>query len=105
MTYDPFDWEYQYGRDDIDYETWYSKHSKELAATYTVAELRAKLGNARDVGEGYSRQWLSRRLRTQSDRVRNMAIDAGIAGQEASDIRSALEIHELFPEHACQRED
>jgi hypothetical protein len=101
MTYDPLDWDYQYGRDDIDYETWYSDHAKRLAASYTAAELRAKLGEARDTGERYSRQWLNARNQ-QTNRVHETSLHAAAAGQDAMAIRSALEIHVLFPEHGKQ---
>jgi len=37
-------WERKYGREDIDYETWYNDWSKLIARTKTLAEIKKDLG-------------------------------------------------------------
>ena len=97
MTYNPFDWKYQYGRDEIDYDTWFSDQSKALAKDHTVDELRQMLGEASDDADRLSRANLEARNRA-TDRAQQTYNAVAAEGQRALAVRGALRIHELFPD-------
>lgn len=96
--------ERQYGRDDVDYETWYSNWMKMLAKSHTRIEIEKMLGiqsNAaivavdqhhRAIKASTSMQSNSQR-RAQSGNVLRAIGDHKIA------LGGALEIYDLFPEH------
>lgn len=95
----------QYGRSDVDYETWYSPWSKDLARQNSRTSLLRMLGivsgglllatktHHAAVAEATSMTSKSQR-RAQARNVVALACDHKMA------ITGALEIHDLFPEHA-----
>lgn len=95
----------QYGREDVDFETWYSPWMKSLAATRTVAELeRALYGAQKEAGKA-ARSHLravesTASMGGQSARRAHARNVTAAAGDYAIALDGALEIHELFPEHA-----
>lgn len=100
----------QYGRDEVDYGSWYSSWSKALAKQHTVAELdRMLLGNRRSaVAAGASHLRAidaTHSMQSQSQRRAQTGNVVRAVGEAASAIRGAIEIHFLFPEHArCKGE-
>lgn len=98
----------QYGRNDVDYGTWYSAWSKALAEKHTLTELdRMLLGNRRSaVPAGMSHLRAvdaTHSMQSQSQRRAQTGNVVRAIGETASAIRGAIEIHFLFPEHArCQ---
>lgn len=94
----------QYGREDVDYETWYGQWSKDLARNRTLAELKAMLhGKSAEAKRGASshERAIRRSTSMQSQsaaraHAKNVTVAAGDA---AIAIRGAIEIYELFPEH------
>ena len=97
--YDPFDWEPQYGFEDVDYDTWFSDHAKRLAANNSSAELQKMLGEAKDGARNQAMINLSSSNRAGYEAAQSWNATAG-DGDRAIAIQAALEIHELFPEHA-----
>lgn len=103
-------YERQYGRYDVDYETWYSDWSKQMAKKHTRDELmamlpgvqadtsRAAVSHGRIVGRTTSMDSLSQARAQMGNVVRANS-------ERASAITSALEIHDLFPEHAKGGDD
>jgi hypothetical protein len=94
-----------YGREDVTYETWYSPWMKQLAQNYTRAELHRMLATAMGEGARAARSHLRTIQRTHSMTSNSMArAHAGnvtaAAGEKQIAMRGALEIHDLFPEHA-----
>lgn len=105
--------ERKYGRNDVEYATWYSDWSKQLARTHTRAELEAMLGGAAAAGHAAGRAHLKAIERTTSMQSCSQArAQTGNVARATGDTRiaisGALEIHDLFPEHtmpaARQRE-
>lgn len=95
----------QYTREDIDFETWYSPWMRGLAANYTRAELERRLNGASQDGARATAAH-ERAIRAtgsmagQSQRRAHARNSAAAAGDLAIALTGALEIHELFPEHA-----
>jgi hypothetical protein len=98
-------WERQYGRDDVNYQTWYSDWAKLMARTYSVVELERMAGSASHDASRAARTHLQAIQRTSSMQS-NSAARAhsrnvlAAAGETARTARAAIEIHELFPEFA-----
>jgi hypothetical protein len=80
----------QYTRDDVDYETWYSEHAKNLALLHTRAKLESFLGITSGAAHKASAQHHAAVKATTSMTSQSQLIA----------IRGAIEIHHLFPEHA-----
>lgn len=95
----------QYGRDDVVYETWYSPWMKQLARLHTRAELERQLYGARRDAEADARSHLraieaTSSMQSQSARRAHSRNVMAAAGDRAIALNGALEIHDLFPEHA-----
>lgn len=95
----------QYTREDITYATFYNPNMKRLALAYTRAELEKRMGIARGEASVQAHNHLRAVERSTSmsgnsgARARTRA-GVEVAGQLKIDLAGALEIHELFPEHA-----
>lgn len=97
----------KYGRDDVEYETWYSAWMKRLAKTHTKKELesiyeskkldanKAAYSHLRAIQKSHSMNGNSM-SRAHSRNCVSAAGDYKIA------LDGAIEIHELFPEEAKQ---
>ena len=95
----------QYGRDDVDYGTWYSKWMKDLAAAHSVEELQRMLAGTASEGQRHASAHLRAIQRTGSMQGASQARaqsrnTVSATGEKACAIRGAIEIHDLFPEHA-----
>lgn len=102
--------DYKYSRADVDYETWYSPWMKALAAQNSVSELRRMLSGADAAASSAARAHLraidrSHSMSSCSAARASMRNVSAAAGDKVIAIRGALEIHELFPEHALARDD
>lgn len=94
----------QYGREDIDYEAWYSDWMKSLAKRLTRAEIEAQLGVASSESRKAAHIHLRAIQRTSSMSSNSMARAHGrntvaAAGEYKIALSGALEIYDLFPEH------
>jgi hypothetical protein len=96
----------QYEREDVDFNTFYSDWMKLLARTKSKSELERLLSGNRSAAKGAGYAHLRAidatasmhgqcARRAHSRNVVTAAGDYGIA------LRGALEIHDLFPEHAA----
>lgn len=97
----------QYGRDDVDYESWYSDWMKLLARTHTKTELQMRLSGSAAKGRMATAAHLraieaTTSMGGQSARRAHSRNVAAAAGDERIAIEGALEIHDLFPERAKQ---
>lgn len=93
-----------YGRDDVEYSTWYSRWMKDLARTKTRKELESLLG----VSAMHAKAGAAAHLRAidatssmggQSQRRAHSRNVMAAAGEYRIAISGALEIYDLFPEH------
>lgn len=96
--------ERQYGREDVSYDTWYSPWVKALALIHTRAELEQRLAVNRASAPAASHAHLAAiqatgSMQSQSQRRAQSGNLARALGEEASALRGALEIYDLFPEH------
>lgn len=95
----------QYGRDDVDYATFYSAWMRRLAMLHTKSELERMAGVASTEAQRAALTHLRAIQRTGSmtgnsaARAHGRNVVSG-AGETAAAARGAIEIHELFPEHA-----
>ena len=94
-----------YGRDDVNYQTWYSDWSKSLAKIYTKQEIEKSLGIAQvklsDAARTHHNAVArSTSMTSNSQRRAQSRNVVAASGELAIALRCALEIHELFPEHA-----
>lgn len=95
----------QYTRHEIDFDTWYSSWSKQLAENYTLDELMDKFYGARAEGRRASASHLRAIERTHSmtsnsqRRAQSRNVVAA-SGDYALALKGAIEIHKLFPEKA-----
>ncbi len=95
----------KYGREDVDYATWYTPWMKMLAAQYTLEQLIAQLnGTGREASKA-AKTHLRAIERTGSMQGASAARAHGrnsvaAAGDRMAAISGAIEIHELFPEYA-----
>lgn len=95
----------QYSRDDVDYETWYSNWSRTLASNYTIRQLEERLYGVRAAGKKAAESHLraidaTHSMQSQSARRAHTKNVVAASGDERLAIEGAIEIHELFPEHA-----
>jgi len=94
----------KYGREDVDYATWYTPWMKTLAQ-HTKEQLEQRLyGAAKDAGKA-AQTHLRAIERTSSMQSASAARahsrnTVAAAGELNGALSGALEIHELFPEHA-----
>lgn len=93
----------QYGRSDIDYESWYSPWMKRLAKAHTRAELELMLLGASAEATAAAHSHLraieaSASMNGCSARRAASRNVVAAAGDKAIAIRGAIEIHDLFPE-------
>jgi phage FluMu gp28-like protein len=97
----------QYGRDDVDYHTWYGDWPRQLARDLTRPAIERELGIASAAVSDASRRHLravqaSTSMASQSSRRAHARNVVAATGERRSALRGALEIHYLFPEHAKQ---
>lgn len=95
----------KYGRDDVDYHTWYSPWVKRLALSHTVPELQKMAGVAASEATRAAGTHLRAIKRTGSMQGNSMARAhsrnvVSAAGEKVLAAFAALEVHALFPEHA-----
>ncbi len=95
----------KYGRDDVDYDDWYSPWMKMLARSKTKHELQKMLGVATREAQKHASQHhaaIQATTSMTSQSQRRAQTGNALAGRadEAMAVRGALEIHDLFPEHA-----
>lgn len=95
----------QYGREDVDYSTWYSEWSRLLAKRLTRPELEKRLGVvSTELGRATQSHLgaiqASASMTGCSQRRAQTGNVVAAAGEERLALSGALEIHELFPEHA-----
>lgn len=94
----------QYGRDDVEYATWYSTWMKQLAANYSKDELETMLHGALQESKKHAAQHLaaiekSGSMQGNSSHRASSKSCVAATGEKATALRGAIEIHELFPEH------
>jgi hypothetical protein len=94
----------QYGREDVDYATWYSDWSKQLAKHYTRRELERRVGLASETASKAARTHLraiqaTHSMTSNSQRRAQSGNVVAAAGEEMMAVNGALEIYDLFPEH------
>lgn len=95
----------QYGRDDVVFADWYNPWMKLLARTHTVAELESMLQGASADATKHAGQHLRAIQKTGSMTGNSSARaharnNVAASGDKKIALQGALEIHELFPEHA-----
>jgi len=100
----------QYGRDDIEYMDWYSNWMKQLAKKHSKKELSNLYnGTSLDIKK-YAVQHLRAIEKTSSMSGNSQARaqsrnNVAASGEYRIAISGAIEIHELFPEHAKREEE
>lgn len=97
----------QYGREDINYETWYSDWMKLLARTKTRAEIETLLGvktvEAKKAGLAHLRTIeKAHSMLGNSSRKAAARNVVAAAGDYKLALAGALEIYDLFPEHTLE---
>lgn len=95
----------QYGRDDVSYGTWFSDWSKRLAREHTRTELLRMLGVGRANTKTAARSHhaaiaATASMQSQSQRRAQTRNCVDASAEQVLAIKSALEIHDLFPENA-----
>jgi hypothetical protein len=95
----------QYGRNDVNYETWYTDWMKNLAKAYSKEELERRMRGAKGEANEAAKSHLRAIEKTSSMQSNSMrrahARNVTAAkGDEAIALSGAIEIHEMFPEHA-----
>jgi hypothetical protein len=97
----------KYGRDDVDFDTWYSPWMKQLASTKSREDLvRLRFGAKREAASA-ARSHLraveaTHSMTGASARRAHSRNVVAAAGDYAIALDGALEIHDLFPEHALR---
>lgn len=97
--------ERKYGRDDVDYATFYTGWMKRLAQWHTLDELRVMAGHTESAASNAAKSHMSAVQKTgsmqgnSSARARTRMSLEG-ASERAFALSGAIEIHELFPEFA-----
>ena len=97
----------QYGRDNVEYDEFYSAWMKRLARMHGLDELRSKLCGNKSVAHEAGLKHLKQIQKTSSMQgnsagrahARN---SVAAAGAYSIALEGAIEIHELFPEEAKQ---
>lgn len=100
----------KYGRDDVDYATWYSDWMKRLAKAHTRAELEKQLGVNRKEGNKAATSHLRAIERTtsmtsNSQRRAHSRNTVTLSYETRVALEGALEIYELFPEHTKESQE
>ena len=100
----------QYSRDDIEYETWYSRWHKRLALEHTRSELAGLFNkadsNAKKASCSHLRAVQATASMTGCSQRRAQARNTVFAASELKmAVDAALEIYELFPEHTKEASD
>lgn len=95
----------QYGREDVDYDTFYTDFMKHLAKTYTKEELLDKLNKETNTIKKATKTHLvsiekSTSMRSNSSSRASSRQSVSGHSLNISYISGALEIHDLFPEFA-----
>lgn len=95
----------QYGRDDVQFDTWYSDWMKRLAKNHTQSELEQMLVRNRCDAKSASKSHLESIQATgsmhgNSSRRAHARNVVAATGDTMIAIKGAIEIHELFPEFA-----
>lgn len=94
----------QYGRDDVDYVTWYTPWSKQYALIHTRAEIEKMLGmqtkRLHSASESHCNAVAATTSMTgQSQRRAHTRNTTALSSDMILALRAALEIYDLFPEH------
>jgi hypothetical protein len=97
----------QYGHDDIQFDTWYSDWMKRLAMAHSRDELEQMLAGTMSESKRASAAHLaaikgSTSMHGNASRRANSRNVVAASGDTMIAIKGAIEIHELFPEHAKQ---
>lgn len=97
----------QYGRNDVQYESFYSPWMKQLALTKSRAELERLLGIKSKEVAAASHAHLraveaTTSMTSQSARRASTRNSVAAAGEYRSALNGALEIYDLFPEHTME---
>lgn len=105
VSTDLLDGDRKYGREDVDYESFYSPWMKRLALAHTKAELERQLYGASAEASRAAKSHLraveaSHSMSGQSMRRAHARNVTAAAGDTAIALRGAIEIHDLFPERA-----
>ena len=92
-----------YGREDVDYETWYSDWMKRLALSHSKAELEKMLGKTQTSLEKSVKSHLSaieatHSMTSNSGRRAKSRNSVAMDSETSGAIKGAIEIYELFPE-------
>jgi hypothetical protein len=100
----------QYGREDVDYHTWYSDWMKMLARTKTRQELQEMYYGAAKEGKSATRAHLrtiekTHSMQSQSQARSHMRNIVSASGDTKIAIDGALEIYDLFPEYTKEYHD
>lgn len=95
----------KYGRNDVIYDEFYSSWMKSLASSYSKIELEIMLYGAKSKARESAKCHARAIERTSSMTGNSMSRaharnSTAAAGDAAIAINGAIEIHELFPEHA-----
>lgn len=95
----------QYGRNDVDYESFYPAWDKQLALSMTAAAIvkdlkRCECEIERACESHHRAIQATTSMQSQSQRRAQSRNSVDGASQRRSALWGALEIHELFPEHA-----
>ena len=98
----------QYGRDDVNYDTWYTDYMKLLAETRTRPELNEKIYEKSIEGKAAAKSKLRAMERTGSNlSMSSTRASLGNVVRAAGDtkiaVAGALEIYDLFPEHTLEQ--
>jgi hypothetical protein len=100
----------QYGREDVDYHTWYSDWMKMLARTKTRQELQEMYYGAAKEGKSAATSRLHA-LEQSGSQYSKSSVRASLgnvvraSGDTKIAIDGALEIYELFPEYTKEYHD
>jgi hypothetical protein len=98
----------QYGRDDVNYDTWYTDWMKQLARTKTRQELHEMIYGKTLEGKAAAKSKLRAMERTGSNlSMSSTRASLGNVVRAAGDtkiaVSGALEIYDLFPEHTLEQ--
>ena len=98
------DWIRQYGRQDVNYDTWYSQWMKDLARNNSRAEIEKLLGRkTKEVAAAASAHLraidATTSMTSQSARRAHARNAVAAAGEYRAALNGALEIYDLFPEY------
>jgi hypothetical protein len=97
----------QYGRGDVNYDTWYTSWMKQLARNYSKQELLNRYYGSVVEGKKVARMHLAaidaaHSMTSQSQRKAQMRNRTAAEGDLKIALDGALEIYDLFPEHTLE---